>query len=260
MLAVIQRVNGATVFADGVQSGEIGKGLYILLGVKKGDERLDATMLAEKISKLRIFSDENDKMNLSIKDIGIYLNICTIGNAQAPYTFNGIFDRDDKSFVITHTFHDLHIGALGNILFCISISIAVSQQEFRFAGFPLRGQQDNSGNSGKIPAFCDRGNTSASAQGVGDGIIVIIDFFDIFSSKQLPGAVQSTPDTEGVFCSAEFLCTPSRIIIIGIVVVITEFQKDIGTHGKSKSEFRKVDHSCCCESHIAVQVDFQCSL
>ncbi len=70
MLAVIQRVNGATVFADGVQSGEIGKGLYILLGVKKGDERLDATLLAEKISKLRIFSDENDKMNLSIKDIG----------------------------------------------------------------------------------------------------------------------------------------------------------------------------------------------
>ena len=70
MLAVIQRVNGATVFADGVQSGEIGKGLYILLGVKMGDERLDATMLAEKISKLRIFSDENDKMNLSIKDIG----------------------------------------------------------------------------------------------------------------------------------------------------------------------------------------------
>ncbi len=70
MLAVIQRVNSATVFADGVQSGEIGKGLYILLGVKKGDERLDATLLAEKISKLRIFSDENDKMNLSIKDIG----------------------------------------------------------------------------------------------------------------------------------------------------------------------------------------------
>lgn len=69
MIAVIQRVNSATVIADGVHSGKIGRGLYILLGVKKGDERLDATLLAEKISKLRIFSDENDKMNLSINDV-----------------------------------------------------------------------------------------------------------------------------------------------------------------------------------------------
>lgn len=69
MLAVIQRVNNATVFADGVHSGEIGRGLYILLGVKKGDDSYDATLLAEKISKLRIFSDENGKMNLSVNDI-----------------------------------------------------------------------------------------------------------------------------------------------------------------------------------------------
>lgn len=69
MLAVIQRVNNARVIADGALSGEIGKGLYILLGVKKGDEALDATLLAEKISKLRIFTDENDKMNLSVKDV-----------------------------------------------------------------------------------------------------------------------------------------------------------------------------------------------
>ena len=70
MLAVIQRVNSARVVADGILSGEIGQGLYILLGVKRGDEAEDARLLAEKISKLRIFSDENDKMNLSIKDIG----------------------------------------------------------------------------------------------------------------------------------------------------------------------------------------------
>ena len=69
MLAVIQRVNNARVVADGVLSGEIGKGLYILLGVKKGDEAIDATLLAEKISKLRIFTDENDKMNLSVNDV-----------------------------------------------------------------------------------------------------------------------------------------------------------------------------------------------
>ena len=70
MICVIQRVNSAAVYADGELSGSIGKGLYLLLGVKVGDEMRDATLLAEKISKLRIFSDENGKMNLSIRDVG----------------------------------------------------------------------------------------------------------------------------------------------------------------------------------------------
>ncbi len=69
MIAVIQRVNSATVFADGDFSGSINKGLYILLGVAKGDTADDCVLLAEKISKLRIFSDENGKMNLSVKDV-----------------------------------------------------------------------------------------------------------------------------------------------------------------------------------------------
>jgi D-tyrosyl-tRNA(Tyr) deacylase len=69
MICVIQRVNSATVYADEVFSGAIEKGLYLLLGVKCGDEEQDAILLAEKISKLRIFSDENGKMNLSIKDV-----------------------------------------------------------------------------------------------------------------------------------------------------------------------------------------------
>lgn len=69
MIAVIQRVNNATVYADGVLSGSIDKGLYILLGVANGDTEKDALLLAEKISKLRIFSDQNGKMNLSVKDV-----------------------------------------------------------------------------------------------------------------------------------------------------------------------------------------------
>ena len=69
MIAVIQRVNSATVFAGGVFSGSIERGLYILLGVAKGDTQVDCALLAEKISKLRIFSDENGKMNLSVKDV-----------------------------------------------------------------------------------------------------------------------------------------------------------------------------------------------
>ena len=69
MIAVIQRVNNATVYADGTLSGSIGRGLYVLLGVEKNDGREDATALAEKISKLRIFTDDAGKMNLSVKDI-----------------------------------------------------------------------------------------------------------------------------------------------------------------------------------------------
>ena len=69
MIAVIQRVNNATIYADGSLAGEIKKGLYILLGVINGDEKRDAELLADKISKCRIFSDENGKMNLSCMDI-----------------------------------------------------------------------------------------------------------------------------------------------------------------------------------------------
>ena len=69
MRAVLQRVYSASVIADGVKSGEIGKGIYILIGVEKNDTVQDAELLATKISKLRIFSDENGKMNLSVKDI-----------------------------------------------------------------------------------------------------------------------------------------------------------------------------------------------
>lgn len=69
MRAVIQRVFNASVVADGVPSGSIEKGLYILLGVGKEDTENDARLLSEKIAKLRIFSDENGKMNLSVNDI-----------------------------------------------------------------------------------------------------------------------------------------------------------------------------------------------
>ena len=69
MIAVLQRVFNATVYADGVLSGSIEKGLYILLGVESTDSEKDAELLAEKISKLRIFTDENGKMNLSVNDV-----------------------------------------------------------------------------------------------------------------------------------------------------------------------------------------------
>ena len=69
MKAIIQRIKSASVIADGLPSGNIGKGFMILLGVLKGDEEQDADLLAEKISKLRVFDDENGKLNLSLKDV-----------------------------------------------------------------------------------------------------------------------------------------------------------------------------------------------
>ena len=69
MKAVLQRVKNASVKVDGSLVGECAEGLMILLGVAQGDSEDDARLLATKICNLRIFSDENDKMNLSVKDI-----------------------------------------------------------------------------------------------------------------------------------------------------------------------------------------------
>lgn len=69
MTAVIQRVSSSSVKVDGKVVGQIAKGLNILLGVKKGDTKEDILKLVNKIVNLRIFQDENDKMNLSLLDI-----------------------------------------------------------------------------------------------------------------------------------------------------------------------------------------------
>ncbi len=70
MIAVIQRVNRASVTIEDKIYSKIEDGLLILLGVKQGDEERDAELLAKKIANLRIFSDANGKMNLSVIDIG----------------------------------------------------------------------------------------------------------------------------------------------------------------------------------------------
>lgn len=86
MIAVIQRVNSATVYADGDLSGSINKGLYILLGVAKQDSEDDAVLLAEKISKLRIFSDDNGKMNLSVMDVDGEIMVVSNFTLNANYS------------------------------------------------------------------------------------------------------------------------------------------------------------------------------
>lgn len=69
MKAILQRVASAKVEVDEKIVGEIEKGFLILLGVEDGDDEREAEALANKISGLRIFTDENDKMNLSLLDI-----------------------------------------------------------------------------------------------------------------------------------------------------------------------------------------------
>ena len=70
MKAILQRVKFAKVEVDGEVVGEIGNGFLVLLGVAREDDQREAEVLADKIAGLRVFTDENDKMNLSLDDIG----------------------------------------------------------------------------------------------------------------------------------------------------------------------------------------------
>ena len=70
MKAVIQRVTRASVEVDGMIVGRIGAGLLVLLGVAKGDDERDLSYLFEKLQTLRIFGDDQGKMNRSLVDVG----------------------------------------------------------------------------------------------------------------------------------------------------------------------------------------------
>lgn len=69
MRAVLQRVSRAKVSVEGSVTGEIGNGILVLLGVATDDDETDAVYLVDKIVRLRIFDDENGKMNLSLTDV-----------------------------------------------------------------------------------------------------------------------------------------------------------------------------------------------
>lgn len=70
MKAVVQRVKRAAVTVEGKTVGSIGAGLLILLGVTREDTEENAALLAEKLSNMRIFTDQNDKMNFSLLSVG----------------------------------------------------------------------------------------------------------------------------------------------------------------------------------------------
>ena len=75
MKAVVQRVRDAKVLVEGKTAGKIERGLLVYLGVARSDTEKDAVWMADKVCNLRIYGDENGKMNLSLKDMidqGIY--------------------------------------------------------------------------------------------------------------------------------------------------------------------------------------------
>lgn len=86
MIAVVQRVSRAEVRVDGEIVGSCGRGLLVLLGVAAGDTRADADLIVKKLPSLRIFCNEEDKMNLSLSDIGGEIlaisNFTLLGNCR----------------------------------------------------------------------------------------------------------------------------------------------------------------------------------
>ena len=108
MRAVVQRVTNADVKIDGRVNGKIDNGLLLLLGVGNGDTEEDMKYIADKIIKLRIFSDENDKMNLSLEDVGGSMLVISqftlygdcshgrrpyFGNAMEPVSANEMYEK-----------------------------------------------------------------------------------------------------------------------------------------------------------------------
>ena len=107
MRAVVQRVTNADVKIDGRVNGKIDDGLLVL-GVGNGDTEEDMKYIADKIIKLRIFSDENDKMNLSLEDVGGSMLVISqftlygdcshgrrpyFGNAMEPVSANEMYEK-----------------------------------------------------------------------------------------------------------------------------------------------------------------------
>lgn len=70
MRCVVQRVSRASVTVEGKITGQVEKGYMVLVGVETGDTEQDMRYCAEKVAGLRVFEDENGKMNLSVKDVG----------------------------------------------------------------------------------------------------------------------------------------------------------------------------------------------
>lgn len=128
MRAVIQRVKYASVTINGAVKSKIEQGFLILFGAGEGDTKEDAELLAKKTAGMRIFCDENDKMNLSLADIGgsvivvsqftLYAD-CRRGNrpsftnAAPPAEANELYEYFVKLLRDEHGIQDVQTGEFG---------------------------------------------------------------------------------------------------------------------------------------------------
>ena len=109
MRAVVQRVSRAEVSSEGKPAGKIGPGLCVLLGVETGDTEKDAVYMADKIRKLRIFEDENEKMNLSVTQVAgavlLVSQFTLLGDARGQnrpgFTKAEAPERADELYLLT---------------------------------------------------------------------------------------------------------------------------------------------------------------
>lgn len=106
MRAVVQRVSSSEVVVDGQVVGKIGKGLNVLVGITHSDDEKDINYILDKVVNLRIFEDENGKMNLSVKDIDgeiLFVSQFTLygdvrGGRRPSYTQAMAYDEAEKLY------------------------------------------------------------------------------------------------------------------------------------------------------------------
>lgn len=119
MIALIQRVSNASVDIEGETMSSIGRGLLILLGVVKGDTEADVDWLVNKCAQMRIFTDSNGIMNLSLEDVG--------GDALvvSQFTLAGSIKKGNRPSYIHAAGHEIAIPLYES--FCHSLSVRISK-------------------------------------------------------------------------------------------------------------------------------------
>jgi len=139
MIALLQRVTHADVHVDSKLVAQIQQGLLVLLGVERHDQQTDADKLLEKILNYRVFSDENDKMNLSLRDVN--------GGLLLVPQFTLPADTRKGS---RPSFTPAAAPALGNELFEYMVSQAKANHAYTAAGHFGADMQVNLTNDGPV--------------------------------------------------------------------------------------------------------------